>query len=98
MKKTVLVIAVAAAVIMTLDGCKRNYQVNYARVAVDTLRQNNLDTIEGEENPVGIYDEPLYEIPDVPGEVSVGQIRSHKSREAGQDAERMFSGEDIGQE
>ena len=90
MKKTVFVIAVAAAVIMTLDGCRRNYKVNYAHVAVDTLQHNDLDTVEN------IYEEPLYDVPNEPGEVSVRQIMN--SREAGREAERIFSGQDSGQE
>ena len=90
MKKIVLVIVVAVAVMMTLNSCKRNYKVNYAHVAVDTLQHNDVDTAKD------IYEEPLYDVPDAPGEVSVRQIMN--SREAGREAEKIFSGEDSRQE
>ena len=46
MKKTVLAITVAAAVTLTLGGCRRHYQMNYAHVAVDTLQHNDVDSVE----------------------------------------------------
>lgn len=88
MKKYILMTVVVAVALM-LGGCKRNYQVNYSHVAVDTLRHNDLDTV------VDIYEEPLYDVPDAPGEITVGEIMSKDTRQAGRDAEKLFSGEPI---
>ena len=88
MKKTVLAITVAAAVTLTLGGCRRHYQMNYAHVAVDTLQHNDVDSVED------IYEEHLYDIPDAPGEVTVDEVMSRKSRQAAREAEKMFSGEE----
>ena len=89
MKKSVLMTTVVA-VALILGGCNRNYQVKYSYVAVDTLQHNDLDTLED------IYEEPLFDVPDAPGEITVGEIMSKDTRQAGRDAEKLFSGEDIG--
>ena len=88
MKKSVLMTAVVA-VALILGGCNRNYQVNYSHVAVDTLQHNDLDTLED------IYEEPLYDVPDMPGEITVSEIMSKDTRQAGRDAEKLFSGEPM---
>jgi hypothetical protein len=88
MKKYILMTVVVAVALM-LGGCKRNYQVNYSHVPVDTLQHNDLDTV------VDIYEEPLYDVPDAPGEITVGEIMSKDTRQAGRDAEKLFSGEPM---
>ncbi len=100
MKKLFLFVALAA-LLSAMSSCKRNYQVNYARVAVDTLRHNDMDSVDiyAEEDKkakesvdeMGSED-PLFEIPDIPKE---RQIRSSKNKKAARDAETLYSGKEL---
>lgn len=91
MKKTTIILIAAATIgVIILGGCRRNYEVNYAHVAVDTTRLNHADA----DTAPGIYDGHLFELPDAPAEVTVSDIMSSDSREAAREAELFFSGEE----
>jgi hypothetical protein len=49
-----------------MSGCRRNYQVNYARVPVDSTKNHNIDSIDS----IGNYDDdPLFQDAQFEGKV-----------------------------
>ena len=85
---------------LTLASCKRNYQVNYARVAVDTTLQHNdvvpedIDTLEDELDFLD-DDAPIIEVPDIPQERTPVRGVSRKSLRSVTETENINSGKDY---
>ena len=83
MKKIILLTA-TLCLLLVMNSCKRNYQVNYARVAVDSLQQRNdsadaadksIEDVLGDDSFDDAFDESseesIFEIPDIPREGAV---------------------------
>lgn len=87
MKKLVFIFVVAF-VMVGLSSCRRNYKVNYAHVAVDTLQHNDVDTVDESLN------DHLYEIPETPRDVTAGHILKAANKEDAREAEKIFRGQE----
>ena len=88
MKRLAIIPAVLALGFM-LGGCRRHYNINYVRVAEDTLHQS-VDTPEA----VATDDGTFMEVPATPQAKTARDIMDSKNRDAAKEAERLFSGED----
>ena len=97
MNNRVLFLAVLT-VVLAVSGCRRNYKVNYSRVAIDTVRQQASEDFYAEEDSLAsldeILDDPLMTVPDIPKDVTAGQIMSKDTKEAAREAERLYSGQE----
>ncbi len=92
-----------------VSGCHRNYKVNYAFVAEDTLKHvvDSVDAVlEAEEAAQAekeakaaveedLDEETLFEVPDIPRDVTAGQIMDRANKKDVRDAEKLYSGQEI---
>jgi hypothetical protein len=107
MKKIHVIVALMCLMLtLIMSGCKRNYQVNYARVVEDTLKHavDSADAVmevesEAEDERLTgldeLLDETVIEVPDIPADVTVEQIMGSASNKNARDAEKLISGQEM---
>ena len=94
---------------LCMNSCKRNYQVNYARVAVDTLQRNDIDSADDsvdefvDESVDGSVDEyiddlsseeSLFEIPEIPQERTIRSGANPRRSRQTSENEETYSGKE----
>ena len=110
MKKVyVTAVLVGLSLAFAVSSCHRNYKVRYAYVAEDTLK-NAIDSadavLEAEEAAQAekeakaaveedLDEETLFEVPDIPNDVTARQIMDSRNKKNARDAEKLFSGQEL---
>lgn len=89
MKTKILLLSLATVCLVSMQSCRRNYKVNYARVPVDTLQHNYVDSLDEEE-----VEEEEFDIYEIPKNVTPSELMDRENRRAAKEAERIFSGEE----
>lgn len=92
MRKALLLIIITVIYIVVMQSCRRNYEVKYSRIAVDTLQHNDFDSIDE-----AVEEEPELDIYEIPKNITAGEVMKSSNRKAAKDAERIFSGGEVGE-
>ena len=87
MRKTIIMPIVAVICLVAMQSCHRNYKVNYARVPLDTLQHNDVDSAEEEE-----IDEMELDIYEIPKNITARDVMDRSNRKAAKEAERLYGG------
>lgn len=108
-KRCVTAVLTGLLLAFAMSSCHRNYKVNYAHVAEDSLK-NAIDSadavLEAQEAAQAekeaqaaveedMDEETLFEVPDIPGDVTASQIMNRANKKVARDAEKLYSGQEI---